>query len=415
MNILFLHQNYPGQFKHLAPRLAQDTDNTVIAMTSSSQDVQSKDENITYIQYDPPKSVTDGIHPYIASFESSIRRGQNVVRQALQLKKDGFVPDIVLAHPGWGESLFIKDVFDTAKLAILCEFYYHFRGADIGFDPEFPPKLDDMFRLRIKNSTQLLALETTDMGISAMHWQKSLYPSEFQYKIVVQHEGIDTSVVVPNSEAQLQLDDGTIFSAGDNVLTFVNRNLEPYRGYHVFMRALERIQKENPDCHVLIVGGDRVSYGRKLPNQQTFKEKYLAEVNVDRDRIHFMGNVPYETYLKVLQVSRAHVYLTYPFVLSWSMLEAMSAQCLIIGSATAPVTEVLKHKKNGLLFRFFDVPGLANLVTEALHEPEKFVHLREKARSDMVNKFDLVTRTLPNQIRLLEKLLGKKGRTGSRK
>ncbi len=413
MNILFVHQNYPGQFKHLAPRLAQDSQNSVVVMTS--RESYPRADGIRYIDYDPPKPPTSGIHHYIGGLEGHIRRGQNVVRQALKLKEEGFIPDIILAHPGWGESLFLKDVFEKSKVLILCEFYYHFHGADMDFDPEFPPVLDDKFRLRIKNATQLLALESADMGVSPMHWQKSLYPQEFQYKISVQHEGVDTKTVVPDSTARLELEDGSIFCVGDNVLTFVNRNLEPYRGYHIFMRALERILKDNPDCHVLIAGEDGVSYGKRLPNNQTYKEKYLSEVNVDRDRIHFLGKVPYETYLKVLQVSRAHVYLTYPFVLSWSMLEAMSAQCLVIGSATAPVTEVLKHKKNGLLVRFFDIAQLANTVTDALREPDKYFPLRERARLDIVDKYDLETRTLPGQIRLLEKLAGTKRTQRSRK
>lgn len=300
--------------------------------------------------------------------EDAVLHGQAVARILLQLKKSGWRPDAILAHPGWGETLYAKDVFPDARLVHYCEWYYNappldgldqvdranWPYADIGFDPEFPVEFDDLSRIRSWNALHLLNLNNCDVGISPTHWQKKQHPQAYLDKIVVAHEGIDTENLGPDPHAVFKTPSGEVLKANDPnkpVITYVARNLEPYRGFHTFMRALPAVQREHKNAHVLIVGGDDVSYGSRPKDAKSWKAKMLAEVGsqLDPTRTHFLGKVPYADYKRVLQVSSAHVYLTCPFVLSWSCLEAMATGCLMVASDTAPVREVLAHGQQGLL------------------------------------------------------------------
>jgi glycosyltransferase involved in cell wall biosynthesis len=339
-------------------------------------------------------------HPYLRDFESHVRRGQEVVRLALSLRdKAKFQPDVVVSHPGWGESLFLRDVYPHARHLQYCEYYYHATGADVGFDPEFPSNLNDQLRVRIKNSTQLQSLVAADAGLSPTAWQQGRYPPELRAKIRVVHDGIDTATVKPDPQAFIEIQ-GQRLAAGDEVVTYVARNLEPYRGFHVFMRSLERLQALRPGARVVIVGGDDVSYGRRLAENVTWREHCIKEMQgrVDFGKVFFVGKLSYADYLKVLQVSAAHVYLTYPFVLSWSMLEAMAAGCLVVGSHTAPVEEVIEDGRNGLLVDFFDAPAIAERVADVLARPQAFGALREAARQTVLERYDLATVCLPRTL-----------------
>ena len=272
----------------------------------------------------------------------------------------------------------------------------------MGFDPEFPSTLDDQLRVRIKNTTQLHSLIGCDQGVSPTAWQQSRYPAELRNKIEVIHEGIDTEIVKPDAGAWVEIN-GQRLQAGDEIVTYVARNLEPYRGFHTFMRSLPKLQALRPNAKVIIVGGDEVSYGKRLPEGQTYRQRYCAEVQdrVDWSRVFSVGKLPYADYLKVLQISAAHVYLTYPFVLSWSMLEAMAAGCLLVASDTAPVKEVIEDGQNGLLVDFFDHDRLANKITEVLANPEIHPPLRNSARKTIVEQYDLKTLCLPKMLRFL--------------
>ena len=408
MNILFIHQNFPGQFRHVAPLLACGKQHRVVALAEQGNlgHGTSLHPNLEVFGYAFEPNTRPAPHQYLLDYESHIRRGQQVASAALQLKRRGFVPDVVIAHPGWGEALFLADVFADARHIHHCEFYYQSEGADVGFDPEFPSDLDAACRVRIKNSTQLQGLAYCDTGVSPTGWQKSRYPAEFQPKIQVIHEGIDTRVVRPDNLATFSIE-GRTFRQGDELVTYVARNLEPYRGFHTFIRSLPALQRLRPNAHILVVGGDDVSYGRRLPQGQTYRERYRQEVGdrVDWSRVHFVGKLPYAQYLKVLQVSAAHVYLTYPFVLSWSMLEAMAAGCVLIGSATAPVQEVIKNGENGLLVDFFSPEEIATRVSDVLSNPKAYVELRLAARETVVRNYDLHTRCLPQWVRLLQSVV----------
>ncbi len=401
MNVLFVHQNFPGQFKHLAPHLAR-AGHRVRALGIDGPGLPGMDLH----RYKPQRATAKQTHPWAQEFETKVIRGEACAAAALALRKAGFSPDVIVANPGWGESLFLKDVFPGAKMLALLEFFYATRGLDFDFDPEFhkPDAVRDA-RLRAKNAHLLMALTDMDRGLSPTEFQKRTLPEVYRSKVSVIFDGIDTDVVKPDPAASVRVGEKD-FRAGDEVLTFVNRNLEPYRGYHIFMRALPQILKRRPNAQVLIVGSDGVSYGAAAPAGKTWKQIFFDEVKnkIDVARVHFLGRLPYEQYLKVLQVSACHVYLTYPFVLGWSCIEAMSTGCLVVGSRTPPVEEAIAHGKNGVLVDFFDVAGLSAAACDALAQPKKFVVLRDAARKTALERYDLAKVCLPRQVKLVEEL-----------
>jgi glycosyltransferase involved in cell wall biosynthesis len=401
MKFLFVHQNFPGQYIHLARHLGAQTGNEVVFLT------QRKDATLPGVKkvvYEPKRGPSRQTHHYLREAEAGVLNGQEVARTALSLRKSGFTPDVMLGHNGWGEIWYLKDIYPQVPLIGYFEFFYRPEGADIEFEPGVSEQLDTAPRLRTKNIGNLLGLEAADLGQCPTRWQQSLYPERYRSMLRVIHEGIDTRVVKPNPSAKLSLPNGTgELTAQDEIVTYVARNLEPYRGFQSFMRSLPAILSRRPNAHVIIVGGDEVSYGVRLPEGKTYRGEMLNELgdSLDVNRVHFLGRVPYPTFLTVLQISRAHVYLTYPFVLSWSMLEALSAGCLLIGSKTAPVEEVLRHQDNGLLVDFFDTAGIADAVVDALAHPEAYRALRERARRTIIEGYDLHTLALPAQLKLV--------------
>jgi glycosyltransferase involved in cell wall biosynthesis len=413
MNILFVHQNFPGQFKHLAPALAHQGHRVVALHINACPPLPG----VQLVRYQPQGQPGQGTHRWVSDLEIKTLRAEAAYRAACQLKADGFTPDVIVAHPAWGESLFLSQVWPAARIGIYCEFFYQVQGADVGFDPEFPGADPDMAcRLQMKNANYELHFPRAHAGIAPTHWQASLFPEPFASRIAVIHDGIRTDKVCTNPEARLQLQtrNGAIaVGRGDEVITFVNRNLEPYRGYHQFMRALPAILKARPQARVVIIGGNEVSYGAAPPRgpegqAQTWREIFLSEVkdSIDLSHVHFVGKVPYADFLRVLQVSTVHVYLTYPFVLSWSLLEAMSAGCAIVASDTAPVREAIHHGETGQLVDFFDPAALAQQVAALCENPTERARLGAQARAFAVEHYDLETRCLPRQIEWVQRLAG---------
>lgn len=409
MRILFIHQNFPGQFKALAPALAADPANQVVALTMQANPPSSW-LGVRLQGYRATRGTTPDVHPWVSDFETKTIRGEAAFRAAMALRADGFEPDVIIAHPGWGESLFLKSVWPQAKLGIYSEFHYQAEGADTGFDPEFPSNdLAQLCRLQLKNVNNLLHFEVADAGLAPTHFQAGTFPSRFRDKITVVHEGIDTRVLAPNAGVTLTLNGGLRLSRDDEVVTFVNRNLEPYRGYHTFMRALPSLLEQRPRAQVLICGGDGVSYGAAAPAGQKWKDIFLNEVRphltpAQLERVHFLGHLPYEHFIPLLQLSAVHVYLTYPFVLSWSLLEAMSVGCAIVASATAPVLEAIHHGDTGLLVDFFAPQALADSVAGLLAVPAERARLGSNARSFAQSRYDLEQVCLPSQLEWVRRL-----------
>jgi glycosyltransferase involved in cell wall biosynthesis len=406
VKILFVHQNFPGQFLHLAPTLAK-LGHDCLALTDATNQRSPGIAAMKY-RYTAPK-VDPNSTRVGRTYTTSTDRGVVVARAAVKLRDEhGYAPDVIVGHSGWGETLFLKEVWPKARLLIYAEFYYRGTGCDIGFDPEFgAPSLDSSIIAQGRAAHLGQALLHADAGVAPTAWQASTFPPRLREMIEVIHDGVDTDLLRPDPAASLALLSGQIIRAGDEVVTFVNRNLEPYRGYHVFMRALPAVLAERPNAQVVIVGGEGVSYGAAPKDGGTWKQRLLDEVGdrLDLNRVHFLGRVPHQTFAQLMQISRAHVYLTYPFVLSWSLLEAMAAGALVIGSRTAPVEEVIADFENGRLVDFFDVSGWSDALIDALSVPERYGPLRQAARDTIVARYALKD-CLPRMVALVERVAG---------
>jgi len=387
MKILFLHPNFPAQFRHLATVLGKEPQNTVVYATNRPE---GSIPGVNKVVYEKSRTARAETHHYVRPLENAVLEAQGVYRVAQKLKDQGFYPDVVYGHSGWGPTLFMKDIFPRATLLCYFEWYYNAYGSDANFDPKDPINADDEARIRTKNAPILLDLASCDRGLSPTAWQRSQFPPEFQSKIKVHHDGIDTSYFQPMPEAKLNLPRINLdLSSATEIITYVARGMEPYRGFPQFIEAIYLLQQKRPQCHVVIVGKDRVAYGKTLPDGKTYKDEMLKQFPLDLNRVHFTDLLPYEEYLQVLQASSVHIYLTRPFVLSWSMLEALSTGCLIVASNTAPVTEVIEDNVNGLLVDFFSPQQVCDRVIEALEQPEKMAIIRTKARETILAKYDL--------------------------
>lgn len=401
MKILFVHQNFPGQFPHLAPALAA-RGHDVLALTDETNQRQSP---VRVVKYAKPPQVTTS-SPLGRTYAEMAERGWLAARGARALRdRHGYTPDVIFGHSGWGETLFLREIWPDAKLLVYAELMYRTRGQDVGFDPEISPGTDEARVRTVARSAHLIqGLVQADAGLSPTRYQADSFPPELRSKLTVIHDGIDTERVRPDPSATLALPDGRVLRAGDEVLTYVSRSLEPYRGFHAFMRALPAVLAARPQAQVVLIGGDGVSYGGKPSDAESWKMKMLAEVG-DRlplDRVHFLGRVPYPTYLSTLQVSRVHCYLTYPFVLSWSLTEAMSAGCLIVGSDTEPVRELIRDGENGRIVPFHDRAALETALIRALEGDPQAVRLKAAARAAITSAYDLRRHSLPRLIDWVE-------------
>ena len=395
MNILFLHPNFPAQFRHLVTALAKNSQNKVVFGTKREEGSIS---GVLKAIYTPSRQARRETHNYVRNLENAVLQGQAVYRLAEQLKKERFIPDVVYGHSGWGPTLFIKDIFPKAELLCFFEWFYHAHGTDADFDPKEPLTADDEARIRIKNTPMLTDLYSCDRGLSPTYWQRQQFPPEFHNKITVRHDGVDTNYFHPKPGAKLVLQNKNLdLSEVDEIVTYVARGMEPYRGFPQFMEAVSILLKKRPNCHVVIVGDDRVAYGRSLPEGESYKKLMLDTYDYDLARLHFTGSLPYSQYLQVIQASSVHVYLTRPFVLSWSMLEVMSTGGLVLGSKTPPVEEVIEDGVNGLLVDFFAIDRIVERIEEVIDHPDKMANLRVKARETIQEKYDL-SRLLPEHI-----------------
>jgi glycosyltransferase involved in cell wall biosynthesis len=398
MKLLFLHQNFPGQFKNLCRWLARAGGHDLRFVTRFNR---NQIRGVKRLNYAPARGVARDTHNYTRDLEGAVLNGQAVVRVLLEVRQQGFRPDLIIGHNGWGETLFVKDVYPDVPLLSYFEFFYRPYGADVNFDPAYPQRFDDSLRLRVKNATNHIGLEAADWGFTATNWQRSLYPADVQRWITVVHEGIDTARIGPAPEPALTLADGRIVTKADRPVTYVARHLEPYRGFHVFLRAIPKILRDHPGSLVLIAGDFGASYGRPFPGGRAQVDAFLAEERVDPERVVFLGQLPQAQFLSLLQLSAAHVYLTYPFVLSWSALEAMAAGCAVVGSATPPVAEVIRDGENGLLVDFFSADEIARSVGRLLDDPGQAERLGAAARQTVIDSFDFERVTLPRMLRLI--------------
>ncbi len=371
--ILFIHQSFPGQFLHVAKKLAEEGHQVLALALTPQQEI----EGVKTVVYPLVRGPLEGLPFLLKEQDAKILRGESAASAMLSLKDQGFNPDIVYAHPGWGEALFVKTIWPDTKLIIYAEWFYNDNGQEVNFDPEFISLSEkELMRLRLKNTVFLHALNDADLAISPTKWQKSRFPLWAQEKIHVIHDGIDIEMINSVKPKKVYLPDrGITIQYGDPIITFATRYLEPVRGFHVFMRAIPKILKERPDVRIFIMGNDagvnNKGYGGNNPKGETWRETFLKEIKKKSilERIHFLGFIPYRAYLSILKLSACHVYLTVPFILSWSFLEAATIGIPIVASDTPPVKEFSSRIKGLNLVNFFDKNAIAEKVLEIIENP----------------------------------------------
>ncbi|MEO0397857.1 MAG: glycosyltransferase [Pseudomonadota bacterium] len=407
MQILFLHNNFPAQFGGLGAHLVEHG----WQVWFGTQRKGARAPHLNVFVYEPHRAPEDGVHPYSSTWEKAVINGQSVARAGLKIGPRDLSPDIVVSHSGWGPGLFAKDVWPNARTVGYFEWYYNAPGPDVAFLDPTPPTADQRARSRCRNAPILLDLVSVDLGICPTQWQKSQFPSEFGKKLLVHHDGVDTDYYRPTGKEGLRLE-GLDLPADAEIVTYVARGMEPYRGFPQFMSALARLQKRRPNVHAVIVGEDRVAYGKKLEEGDSHLKRVKADLDLDMARTHFVGYLGRDDYRKVLRASSAHVYLTVPFVLSWSMMEAMSTACLLVASDTAPVREVV-NSENGILVDFNDPDAIAEGLYEALENPAAHQERRAAARATILAKYD--ADKLLNEKRKMFDALARRGASADRR
>lgn len=401
MIILFLHRSFPAQFQYLASLLAGNPENIVLYITNNEEDQIDKVNKLVY-------KVQSGeqfkCHPYLEVYQEAILHGQAAANIAIAMKMKNVIPDIIVGF-SWGPPMFIKEVFPDVPF--LCYFEWFGKTKDSLFDFNGQVLNEDAkARIKCNNSHVLMDLYNCDAGITPTKWQKQQFPKEYQDKIKVIHDGIDTELCKPDSSAKFIVKDKNLeLGINDEVITYATRGMEPYRGFPEFMEAIDIILKKRPNAHVVIAGKDAVAYSPTLKDK-TYKQLMLEKLDLDLDRIHFVGMLPYDEYVKLLQISSVHVYLTYPMILSWSMMEAMSAGCCLVASNTQPVLEMIENNKNGLLVDFPNVEKLVERIEYALDNQDKMKKIRDNARKTIVDNYNVRT-LIHKQIEYMNSLLRK--------
>jgi glycosyltransferase involved in cell wall biosynthesis len=394
VKFLFVHQNFPGQYLHILRSLLEDNKildgmHEIVFMTEPNNNHLAGIRKVTYAR--PPKS-SDAVHPDADDFDIAMRRAEAAAIGARKIKMLGFTPDIIIGHHGWGELLNLVDVFPGVPILGYFEFFYKTENADVNCDPEFPLDPNRFSGVRAKNAINFQALALRQHGQVPTRWQLSTYPQWVRKSLNLLEEGVDLTLCRPDPAASRRtLKVGAMrVPPGQKLVTYVARNLEPYRGFHTFMRALPAILAARPDVMISIVGGDDISYGAPHPHGP-WREVLLAELRgqLDLSRVHFLGKVPYEKHLKLLKRSNAHVYLSYPFVASWSLREALACGCAVVGGDTATVTEFIRHNENGMTVPFLDSAAIAQTVLKLLEDEKLAARLRSAARADAERRLDL--------------------------
>lgn len=403
MNVLIFHPSFPAQYLYLSQHIARCPENKVVFISKVGRNFDLP--GVRVFQYKPSRGAADGIHKYLTGTEEAVLDGQAVFRAVRELRERGFRPDVMIGHTGWGSSLYLKDLYPEVPLIGYFEWYYRAVGSDVKYWEDDFLSANDSLRIRTKNFHHLSNLVSCDVGYCPMQWQKQQFPREFHHKLEVIHEGIDTQTCQPRAGAKLILEDIKLdLSEAGEIITYVSRGFEPYRGFPQFMDAIRIVLANRPACHVVIVGKDRTCYGAKSSDNRTYQQIEMDKGGLDRERVHFVGLRDRIDYVKILQASNVHVYLTRPFILSWSLMEAMAAGCCVVSSATPPVEEVIGHRENGLLADFRSPKQIAERIEEALDDVELRRNLAKRARETIVEKYEL-SKMLNKQMQMIQSQL----------
>lgn len=399
MRILFVHRHFPGQFPHLARAFAANTGNRVAFITTSATgDIPG----VRKIVVSPNRASGPPTHHYLQSFENAVLEGQAAYRACLALRRQGFIPDLVYAHAGFGPGLYIKEAFPESPLIGHFEWYYHPHGSDADYLGDFDVTPDEALRARTRNAEILLELAQCDRGLSPTRFQRDQFPAEFHEKISVIHEGVDTRHFCP-AAGKISIP-GLALPPDAEIVTYATRGLEPYRGFPQFMEAVLRLQHARPRMHAVVVGQDAVFYGAPRADGQSWKDATLGSMpDLDQSRVHFLGRVDAVQHLRVLQAAHAHVYLTVPFVLSWSLMESMATGCPIVGSDTAPVCEAVRDGDTALLADMRKPEVIADRIAWFLDHPDQARAIGANARASAIARYSL-DRVMPQHMHLAHSL-----------
>ncbi|WP_374473246.1 glycosyltransferase [Phenylobacterium sp.] len=384
--VVFVHNNFPAQFRDLAQTLlARGVPCAAIAAHTAPGL-----PGVRQVTYRLGRGTTPGILPLAVRAEADMLRARAAYKAGRALQEQGFDPAVVIGHPGWGETLYLDEVWPQARRVLFAEFFYHGRGVDIGFDPEFgEPSEEAILQGKTKNATMALALTDADAIVSPTPFQASLLPSVFAPRVRIFHEGVDVQAIRPGPAEPFVLPDGRVIPPGAPVITHINNNMEPMRGLHIFARALPALMKAVPDAQVIVIGQEsKRGYGGAAPDDKTWKQVCFEGLELDETRLHFLGRVPHPQMLAALRLSTAHVYYSYPFVLSWSLSEAMASGCYVIGSDTPPLRDAIQDGVNGRLLPFFDPQALSEALIDACRHPEASGGMRAAARATALQMFD---------------------------
>jgi glycosyltransferase involved in cell wall biosynthesis len=399
MHIVFVHQNFPAQFGHIASYLSRTRGWRCTFVTKAASGTIG---GLECLQFHLKGGATTQSHFCSRTFENSIWHS-HAVYEALEARPD-IVPDLVVGHSGFLSTVFLRELYDC-PIVNYFEYFYHTRGSDLDFRPEFPSAPIKMLRARARNATLLLDLENCDLGYSPTRWQHSLLPQPFRSKVRTIFDGIDTTIWRPQPGLPRRVGDRSI---GDDVriVTYVARGMESMRGFDVFMRVAKRIYQERSDVLFVVVGQDRVCYGadREFTGSRTFKEWVLEQDDYDLSRFLFTGMLPPAALADLLAISDLHIYLTVPFVLSWSLMNALACGTTVLASDTAPVREMIRHGETGLLAGFSDVDGLARAALQVLADPGAYRHLGAAGAALIREQYSLDV-CLPQMLLLYEDAL----------
>jgi len=369
VRLLFSHTNYPAQFRRLVPALVSEG-HDVVFLARHREWHAPPDQGFRLKHYQPHRGGSAASHPYLRRFEQAVLEGQASYREAMALAEKGWQPDCIVNHVGYGNGLFLSDVFPQARRIGLFEWYYTPYGSDVDFLTNGQVEPDRVLKLRIWNAQTLLELAACDHCVTPTHWQRQQFPQKLRDQLTVIHEGVDVQHLVGLRSFGLPRPACLPDDPQLEVLTYVSRGFEEYRGFPQAMQAIGRLQKLRPNLHVLIAGHDGVAYGATRADARSWGTWAREECELDPARTHWLGMLQDQAYWEVLACSTVHLYLTVPFVLSWSLLEAMAAGCSLVASATPPVQEVLSHQHNALLVDFFDVSAQVEAIQLLLDQSE---------------------------------------------
>jgi glycosyltransferase involved in cell wall biosynthesis len=397
MHVLFVHQNFPAQFGHIARHLIRTRGWTC---TFVSKTPPGRVDGIEKIAYTTRSGARETNHYCTRTFENAVWHAHGVY-EACKARPD-IRPDLIVGHSGFGSTVYLPELYPDVPIINYFEFYYHPHHSDMDFRPEFPPSELDFLRARSRNAMLLLDLETCRRGYSPTRFQRTRFPEIYQPKIDVIFDGIETDLFRRRQGVPRRIGDRTI-PPSTRVVTYVSRGFEAMRGFDIFMRVAKRIYEQFADVVFVVVGSDRICYGgdEKHIEHKTFREHVMAQASYDRDRFIFTGLLDVSKLVDLWSFSDLHLYFTVPFVLSWSMVDALACGCTVLASDTEPVREMIDDGSNGLLCGFYDVEGFAAKAVEVLRDPAAFRHLGEAAVARVRNAYAIDV-ILPRLARLFE-------------